>query len=773
MADPGNRYYLTKQIQFLNRSVSILLQNTNGPCPLLAICNCLLLNGSIHIHEDQAAVDEEQIVNLIANRLIETNLAVEGETLEMSENRQTQLNDAISILPILQRGLDVNIKFGGSVKGFEYTKEFTPFDMLGLDLVHGWLADPQDEKSYEVISKLTYNHAVEKLIQFRNSTSQNQPSSSSTSPLSPPPPEEATRSISPTPSSEVTLLPCVISPTSTSSSPPSTSSSSSVEISNAEIIPCIVPLKGQSPNEITTPNPNETPLVEVVATIVNTTSQADSITSQAETIPTLEIQIPNSAVGVVIGRGGETIRTLQSETNVSIQIAPQNPTSGNTNRSVTLRGTQCHEAASKIMALINTKFQPLPFPDVGIKTVRAEERENEGPVDQQKKGQEEEEEVHGGAPGGLVLDADLDSEICDDEQDKNDEINKDEINENEEDEKQKQLKLDQVYEEGLIIDAFMQSSSHQLTYHGLLQLYEHLKERQVAIFFRNNHFCTIFKLNSMLYLLVTDEGYQNEQQVIWEKLDEIDGDTEYYNANFQPSQFTLPPSPPSTTSSSSSSSTTTSTALVSGDLIDPDYLLAMQLSNEASVPPPTQSSSGVNNEAGIPVLEGRLVSHHDSISTNAPSTNTPPILPATSEPILASSSTSLPTSTASHNISSATPAMTQIAQVGVEVNDDDDASYALRLQQQLNQEVIQEENQLSSPPLYQDVVSSQSPSMAQFSSMTSQDEEYAFVLQQQMNEEEAASNRHQQNRGTQRRESRPTRAAPQQQDKKEGGCNVQ
>lgn len=35
--------YTLKKIQYYNRSVGILCQSENGPCPLLAICNVLLL----------------------------------------------------------------------------------------------------------------------------------------------------------------------------------------------------------------------------------------------------------------------------------------------------------------------------------------------------------------------------------------------------------------------------------------------------------------------------------------------------------------------------------------------------------------------------------------------------------------------------------------------------------------------------------------------------------------------------------------------------------
>mmetsp|Transcript_10607 Transcript_10607/g.19559 ORF Transcript_10607/g.19559 Transcript_10607/m.19559 type:complete len:203 (+) Transcript_10607:318-926(+) len=42
----------------------------------------------------------------------------------------------------------------------------------------------------------------------------------------------------------------------------------------------------------------------------------------------------------------------------------------------------------------------------------------------------------------------------------------------------------------------------------------------------------MFKHNGGLYLLVTDEGYGDEASVVWEKLDEIDGDTEYCDSSF-------------------------------------------------------------------------------------------------------------------------------------------------------------------------------------------------------------------------------------------------
>ena len=60
-----------------------------------------------------------------------------------------------------------------------------------------------------------------------------------------------------------------------------------------------------------------------------------------------------------------------------------------------------------------------------------------------------------------------------------------------------------------------------------------MDENSLQVFFRNNHFGTITKHNGILYLLVTDLGYANTPEIIWEKLDSIDGDTEYVNEYFQ------------------------------------------------------------------------------------------------------------------------------------------------------------------------------------------------------------------------------------------------
>lgn len=53
-----------------------------------------------------------------------------------------------------------------------------------------------------------------------------------------------------------------------------------------------------------------------------------------------------------------------------------------------------------------------------------------------------------------------------------------------------------LLDEGPILEEFFDSSASQLTYYGLVKLHEEVRERQLCVFFRNNHFSTLFKVKS-------------------------------------------------------------------------------------------------------------------------------------------------------------------------------------------------------------------------------------------------------------------------------------
>ena len=66
----------------------------------------------------------------------------------------------------------------------------------------------------------------------------------------------------------------------------------------------------------------------------------------------------------------------------------------------------------------------------------------------------------------------------------------------------------------------MKKKASQLTYTGLFELHQKLRDNQLCVLFRNNHFSTLFKYKNQLYSLLSDSGFLH-QPTIWEKLDEV------------------------------------------------------------------------------------------------------------------------------------------------------------------------------------------------------------------------------------------------------------
>ena len=90
--------------------------------------------------------------------------------------------------------------------------------------------------------------------------------------------------------------------------------------------------------------------------------------------------------------------------------------------------------------------------------------------------------------------------------------------------------------QSLIAQQFLEESASQLTYHGLCELNTVMKEGQLAVFFRNNHFSTMYKQGANLYLLVTDQGFLHQLDVVWETLENIEGDTVFVDHQLNPVQ---------------------------------------------------------------------------------------------------------------------------------------------------------------------------------------------------------------------------------------------
>jgi hypothetical protein len=123
--------------------------------------NALLLQKKITIHHDLAYMDFSQLIHLVGDYLV--NFNPPHPNPEMQANQQQQIADSLAVLPKLGRGLDVNLRFQ-KVSDFEYTDELSVLDMLGINLVHGWLCDPQDTRTASVIKDMSYNQLICMLV---------------------------------------------------------------------------------------------------------------------------------------------------------------------------------------------------------------------------------------------------------------------------------------------------------------------------------------------------------------------------------------------------------------------------------------------------------------------------------------------------------------------------------------------------------------------------------------------------------------------------------
>ena len=79
--------------------------------------------------------------------------------------------------------------------------------------------------------------------------------------------------------------------------------------------------------------------------------------------------------------------------------------------------------------------------------------------------------------------------------------------------------------EAILMQDWLATSANQLTYYGLEQLHRSLNESEMVVFFRNNHFSTMTKHAGELYLLATDIGFLQERDIVWERLNQVDGDS--------------------------------------------------------------------------------------------------------------------------------------------------------------------------------------------------------------------------------------------------------
>jgi len=505
MSSNRSQAYQLKAIRFQNLARKILLQNENGPCPLIAAANALLLRGVITLDPvcvRNGVASTDDVVNMLANRaLLAGSNRTKGTTHDQTMTTTTppsgsdndtssshdnhaeyHLNEVLSLLPNLQHGMDVNPKFTSGPTGVEYTTNLAAFDLLGVDLVHGWLLDEQDVEASAVVGSKTYNELIETVIQGNEA-------------------KEALMKLDSKLREKESVLEKHDVEVSESQG---TSEMGGDDVIVSEIIDASS-IKGE----------------ESVTSNIQQEQPKDSLKENGK------VDVPNEAVDEKISNEPCALEEKNSQ---SI---------------ITQEQSSSDEMPSK---------ESLPaMPDQKVE-------ENENSVAKTEQQHE-------------ILTVDERTALQEEISKTREEISK----------------LSFHVTKSQVANAFLTSSSHQLTHHGLEQLHKHTGDGSLSVFFRNNHFATLTKHNGILYLLATDLGYANTPEIVWEKLDDIDGDTEYAN------EFFARPAP------------RTELTPASGPTIAPELLLAQRSQAETDYQLALAMSAGTATAGRTDDEEGRLM----------------------------------------------------------------------------------------------------------------------------------------------------------------------
>jgi hypothetical protein len=127
-----------KLVSFGAKSISIVHQNRNGPCPLIALVNVLLLRGNLTLPLGTKEISLSHCATRVADYIHELSGC---RTLQIGEgDQQIAIDD---LLARMLKGMDVCFSFK-TVADFQFTPAIALFTIADVGLVHGWIADPDD-----------------------------------------------------------------------------------------------------------------------------------------------------------------------------------------------------------------------------------------------------------------------------------------------------------------------------------------------------------------------------------------------------------------------------------------------------------------------------------------------------------------------------------------------------------------------------------------------------------------------------------------------------
>ncbi|KAE8725323.1 hypothetical protein F3Y22_tig00008957pilonHSYRG00069 [Hibiscus syriacus] len=571
----------TKAIQFLGRTTPIILQNDNGPCPLLAICNVLLLRNNLNLSPDVAEVSQEKLLSLVAERLIDSNSNVNNKDAGFVENQQQNIADAIDLLPHLATGIDVNIKFR-RIDDFEFTPECAIFDLLDIPLYHGWIVDPQDNETASAIVSKSYNAITEELValETRNLEVSHKYGSedcvdfaaATTATLGVPSPNlSKTRSFDESPQSasdeqifrkgdleeEAELLRVL--KLSEAESPASAGGSGSLdEKSCSDNLGSVDSQEGNNGVGNKNRHRHEPSFSDNCTSLDNGSSskacfetltgeespKTDGTNQNSSYVKSGEVTLSNDAVEKnnnveKMVKGSSADDLLQIEGVIPITLAKDTATIDGNNAEISQGGEKIEIQSSSASGAHDIPDNVNGCDPMEVSSISLQKTGSDSSSDR----------IHNvDVPEAFSSSFDGSEPLYEGEECILDSVttyeNREPIYEGEVvlakqsdnfaiEGCNARSKEEITPRQGELIANFLKNNANQLTFYGLFCLQDGLKERELCVFFRNNHFSTMFKYDGELYLLATDQGYLNQPDLVWEKLNEVNGDTLFMTGNFR------------------------------------------------------------------------------------------------------------------------------------------------------------------------------------------------------------------------------------------------
>lgn len=598
----GETMYKTKAVQFFGRSVPIILQNDNGPCPLLAICNVLLLRNNLKLGSEITEVTLSDLLSFILDLLLDCNANRENRDEDYMCNQRQNISDAIITLQSLATGLNVNVRFR-DIHDFEFTGECAVFEVLNIGLVHGWLCDPQDKVTSKVIGDNSYNTLVEKLVALQTDKAEViDLAAAITDTLGVPSPssEILMKTIS---CEEPQLLTCIDSKQQLRAAGEASALLRALKVSQDEFLWQRSHVSAQDSEyenvkgRLFTMNIDDANVASLDSDPIGKDGKEATHSSPLhaslqhndswESFVKVRVdseQFNHGQEAVTLGSGevdqqihGSNYMLIREEMDALSKCPDIHTHNKETMDSGHLndRQTSCQQQLSIFdddgfrvcPAKEEEEFLEIQTPvfPKSCQVTAAEVRDalkdqnvlidQDWPVDETRPlnssdfGVEADASTHlkiceplyegeAEAEAGTV---DLESRELTYEEEavlgectgRREPLEDSAVSEPSTS-RMENGSLGIAVSEGKVIEHFLKSNANQLTYYGLFCLQECLKEQELCVFFRNNHFSTMFKYKGDLYLLVTDQGYLSQQNVVWEKLNEVHGDSLFFTGDFTP-----------------------------------------------------------------------------------------------------------------------------------------------------------------------------------------------------------------------------------------------